>query len=151
MSHCPSQFDVSSVNGAQQCDCWRHHFSSLVCVRSVACLGFCRFHQCKKPGSRSIWSSLSTVFSRLNAPSVYSKLGLRDPAITWSRRLIRLMYYFTFFEIRAQSVKAGRFVPWTRPDIMFLYLIHTVLHTALHTARVYCNQYLCKQNKTFKV
>ena len=57
------------------------------------------------------------------------------------------MYYFTFFEIRAQFVKAGRFLPWTRPDIMSLYLIHTVLHTA----RVYCNQYLCKQNKTFKV
>ena len=41
------------------------------------------------------------------------------------------MYYFTFFEIRAQFVKAGRFLPWTRPDIMSLYLIHTVLHTAL--------------------
>ena len=49
------------------------------------------------------------------------------------------MYYFTFFEIRAQFVKAGRFLPWTRPDIMSLYLIYTVLHTALHTARVYCN------------
>ena len=68
------------------------------------------------------------------------------------------MYHFTFFEIRAQFVKAVRFLPWTRPDIMSLYLIyeiqghiHTVLHTALHTARVYCNQYLCKQNKTFKV
>ena len=61
------------------------------------------------------------------------------------------MYYFTFFEIRAQFVKAGRFFPWTRPDIVSLYLIHAVLHTALHTARVYCNQYLCKQNKTFKV
>ena len=47
------------------------------------------------------------------------------------------MYYFTFFEIRAQFVKAGRFLPWTRPDIMSLYLIHTVLHTALHTTRVY--------------
>ena len=61
------------------------------------------------------------------------------------------MYYFTFFEIRAQFVKAGRFLPWTRPDIMSLYLIHTVLHTALHTARVYCNQYLYKQSKTFQV
>ena len=28
--------------------------SSRICVRSVACLGFCRFHQCKKPDSRSI-------------------------------------------------------------------------------------------------
>ena len=28
--------------------------SSRVCVRSVVCLGFCRFHQCKKPGSHSI-------------------------------------------------------------------------------------------------
>ena len=53
MSQSPGQFDVSSVKGAQQCDCW-HQFSSLVCVRSVACLRFCRFHQCKKPGSRSI-------------------------------------------------------------------------------------------------
>ena len=43
MSQSPRQFDVSSVNGAQQRDCWRHHSSSLVCVRSVACLGFCRF------------------------------------------------------------------------------------------------------------
>ena len=54
----------------------------------------------------------------------------------------RLIYYFTFFETRAQIVKAGRFIPWTRPD-MSLYLIHTVLHmvlhTALHTARVHCN------------
>ena len=58
MSQSPSQFDVSSFNGAQQCDCWRHHSSSRVCVRSVACLGFCRFHQCKKPGSRSIWSCI---------------------------------------------------------------------------------------------
>ena len=57
MSQSPSQFDVSSLNGAQQCDCWRHHSSSLVCVRSVACLGFCRFPQCKKPGSRSILSA----------------------------------------------------------------------------------------------
>ena len=32
MLQSPSQFDVSSVNGAQQCD-WRHHSSSLVCVR----------------------------------------------------------------------------------------------------------------------
>ena len=56
MSHSPSQFDVSSLNGVQQRDCWRHHSLSFVCVRSVACLGFCRFHQCKKPGSRSIWS-----------------------------------------------------------------------------------------------
>ena len=40
------------------------------------------------------------------------------------------MCYFTFFEIRAQFVKAGRFLPWTRPDIMSLYLIHTALHTA---------------------
>ena len=58
MSQSPSQFDVSSLNDAQQCDCWRHHSSSFVCVRSVACLGFCRFHQCKKPGSRSIWSCI---------------------------------------------------------------------------------------------
>ena len=29
-----------------------------------------------------------TVFSRLNAPGVYLKLGLRDPAFIWSRRLI---------------------------------------------------------------
>ena len=36
MSQSLSQFDVSSVNGAQQCDCWRHHSSSLVCVRSAA-------------------------------------------------------------------------------------------------------------------
>ena len=48
------------------------------------------------------------------------------------------MYYFTFFEIRAQFFKAGRFLPWTRLDIMSLYLIHTVFHTA----GVYCNQYL---------
>ena len=33
MSQSPSPFDVSSVNGVQQCDCWRHHFSSLACVR----------------------------------------------------------------------------------------------------------------------
>ena len=46
MSQSPGQFDVSSLNGAQQCDCWRHHSSSLVCVRSVARLGFCRFHRC---------------------------------------------------------------------------------------------------------
>ena len=58
MSQSPSQFDVSSVNGAQQYDCWRQHSSSLVWVRSVACLGFCRFHQCEKPGSRSIWSCI---------------------------------------------------------------------------------------------
>ena len=57
MSQSPGQFDASSLNGAQQCDCWRHHSSSLVCVRSVACLGFCRFPQCKKPGSRSILSA----------------------------------------------------------------------------------------------
>ena len=56
MSQSPSQFDVSSLNGAQQCDCWRHHSSSRVCVRSVAYLGFLRFHQWKKPGSRSILS-----------------------------------------------------------------------------------------------
>ena len=31
MSQSPSQFDVSFVNGAQQCDCWRHRSSSLVC------------------------------------------------------------------------------------------------------------------------
>ena len=37
MSQSPSQFNVSSVNGAQQCDCLRHHSWSLVCVRSVAC------------------------------------------------------------------------------------------------------------------
>ena len=42
MSQSPSQFDVSSLNGAQQCDCGRHHSSLLVCVRSAACLGFCR-------------------------------------------------------------------------------------------------------------
>ena len=35
MSQSPSRFDVSSVNGAQQCECWRHHSSSLDCVRSV--------------------------------------------------------------------------------------------------------------------
>ena len=29
---------INGVNGAQQCDCWRYHFSSLVCVQSVACL-----------------------------------------------------------------------------------------------------------------
>ena len=29
---------INCVNGAQQCDCWRYHFSSLVCVQSVACL-----------------------------------------------------------------------------------------------------------------
>ena len=29
----------------------------------------------------------STVFSRLNAPGVYLKLRLRDPAFIWSRRL----------------------------------------------------------------
>ena len=29
-----------------------------ICVWSVACLGFCWFHQCKKPGSRSIWSCI---------------------------------------------------------------------------------------------
>ena len=42
MSQSPSQFDVSTVNGAHRRDCWRHHSSSLVCVRSVSCLGFCR-------------------------------------------------------------------------------------------------------------
>ena len=47
MSQSPSQFNVSGVNGAQQCDCRRHHSSSLVCVRSVACLDFYRFHQYK--------------------------------------------------------------------------------------------------------
>ena len=62
MSQSPSQFDVSSLSGAQQCDCWRHHSSSRFCVRSVACLGFCRFHQCKKPGSRSIWSLFLSFF-----------------------------------------------------------------------------------------
>ena len=35
-----------------------HYSSLLVCFRSVACLCFCRFHQCKKPGSRSIWSCI---------------------------------------------------------------------------------------------
>ena len=45
------------------------------------------------------------------------------------------MYYFTFFEIRAQFVKAGRFLPWTRPDIMSLYLIHTVLQVIRHYIR----------------
>ena len=35
MSESPSQFDGSSLNGAQQCDCWRHHSWSLVYVRSV--------------------------------------------------------------------------------------------------------------------
>ena len=50
MSQSPGQFNVSSVNGAQQCDCWRHHSSSLVCVRSVACLGFlfCRWRHTTK-------------------------------------------------------------------------------------------------------
>ena len=28
MSQSPSQFDGSALNGAQQCDCWRHHSSS---------------------------------------------------------------------------------------------------------------------------
>ena len=32
--------------------------------------------------------SACTVFSRLNAPGVYLKLGLRNPAFIWSRRLI---------------------------------------------------------------
>ena len=87
-------------------------------------------------------------------PGVYLKPAVnRGPAFINEVKvssLFRLIYYFTFFETRAQFVKAGRFLPWTRPDIMSLYLIHTALHTALHTARVYCNQYLCKQNKTFK-
>ena len=34
MSQSPSEFDVSSLNVAQQCDCWRHHSSSRVCVRA---------------------------------------------------------------------------------------------------------------------
>ena len=34
MSQSPSQFDVSSVNGAQQCDCGHQH-SSFICVWSV--------------------------------------------------------------------------------------------------------------------
>ena len=33
MSQSPSRFDVLSINDVQQCDCWRHHFSSLVRVR----------------------------------------------------------------------------------------------------------------------
>ncbi len=67
---------------------------------------------------------VSTVFSQLNAPGVYFKLGLINPAFIWSRRLIgarRLLKECNFlpisqidlllpiFETRGHFVKAGRF------------------------------------------
>ena len=58
MAESPSQFDVSSLNGAQQCDCWRHHSSSLVCVRSV----WPKQQQQSYSGLRSPGRSNSTYF-----------------------------------------------------------------------------------------
>ena len=83
------------------------------------------------------------IFS-IKCPGVYFNPGLRDPAFNLGPAFInevkfssffRLMYCFTFFEIRAQLSRRDDF-SWTRPDIMSLYLIHTVLHTALDTVRV---------------
>ena len=91
MSQSPSRFDVSSVNGVQQCDCWRHHFSSLCSVSRV--LRFLpvspmsvawQSHYlifCTSPcPSSGLFLSLTSVSSRHNSPWV-RKRNLPPPPL----------------------------------------------------------------------
>ena len=63
-----------------------------VCVRSVACLGFCRFHQCKKPGSRSI----------LSAPCLSSGLPLSLTLVSSRRKVVIVLCATRISHVRLQ-------------------------------------------------
>ena len=73
-----SQCHGLSLDDAQQCDCWHHHFSWLVYVQSVSfglCQtkrGLCQCHQCRKPSSRSIWSFMLLPGRLLMTGTLYS-------------------------------------------------------------------------------
>ena len=77
----------------------------------------------------------NTVFSRLNAPGVYFKLGPVKPAFIWSRRLIgarrvltrcffchsiKLIYYHPTSEAQAKLIKTGRSFPFIQSDKLSL-------------------------------
>ena len=98
-------------------------------------------------GFESRWSPeilffLATVFSRLNAPSVYFKLGPTEPAFIWSGRLIgarrlltrcfiKLIYYHPTSEAKAKLVKTGRSFPSsnvTNFPWVFSYSHYSILH-----------------------
>ena len=61
------------------------------------------------PTKKKKWLAPYRIFS-IKRPGAYLKLGLGDPAFineVQFSSFFRLMYYFTFFETRAQFVKAG--------------------------------------------